>query len=115
LAAKAAIRSVNYSNISENPSSATRTVEIVVNDGDAASNSLARDIEVVAVNDAPVLSVTETAGLLYLESSGPDVISSTLSLSDVDDINLDSATVQISGNYVAGEDILSLSGSNLPE
>ena len=102
---EAVIHSVTYTNSSENPSAATRTVEITVNDGDASSSSLSRDVEVIPANDAPVGSGIEPAALFYLESSGPAVISSTLALSDIDDINLESATVQI-GGYVSGEDLL---------
>jgi len=107
---EAAIQSVTYLNTSESPSIVTRTVEIVVNDADLASNALSRDIEVIAVNDAPVASLIEASVLAYTESSGPNVISSTLSLSDIDDVNLDGATVQISANYISGEDELAVTG-----
>ncbi|MBS1542731.1 MAG: tandem-95 repeat protein [Bacteroidetes bacterium] len=47
-------RSVSYSNLSDNPSNATRTVRIVVNDGLDNSNAFDRMINVVPVNDPPV-------------------------------------------------------------
>jgi len=109
---EAVIHSVAYSNLRDNPSGVARTVEIVVNDGDVNSAPVFRDIEIIPVNDAPVVLSIETSIRSYLENSGPTVISSMVSLSDVDDVNIDSATVQISGNYTAGEDILSLSGSH---
>ena len=104
-----AIRSITYNNTSEDPSALTRTVDIVVNDGDTNSNQLSRDIEIIPVNDAPAESAIESLALVYTENSGPSVITSTLALSDIDDVNLESASIQINVNYVSGEDVLSFS------
>ncbi len=49
-----ALRSVTYSNGSDAPSTAARTVAFQVNDGTALSNTATRAINVTAVNDAPV-------------------------------------------------------------
>jgi hypothetical protein len=43
---------------STNPSTATRTVSVVANDGTANSNTATRTITVGAVNDAPVVTMT---------------------------------------------------------
>ena len=51
---QAALRSVTYRNASDNPSTATRTVTFVVNDGLVNSNIASRTIALTAVNDAPV-------------------------------------------------------------
>ncbi|WP_189688244.1 cadherin domain-containing protein, partial [Pseudorhodoferax aquiterrae] len=53
---QAALRSITYVNTSDNPSTATRTVSFVVNDGTASSAAATRDIAVTAVNDAPVIT-----------------------------------------------------------
>jgi len=103
---EAVIHSIAYETTSENPSAATRTVEITVNDGDTDSNPVSRDVEVIPVNDAPVVSGVETASLQYQENSGAAAVSSTLVLSDIDDASLNGATVQV-GGYVNGEDVLS--------
>ncbi|HQA12445.1 delta-60 repeat domain-containing protein, partial [Zoogloea sp.] len=50
---QSALRSVTYVNSSDNPSTATRTVSFVVNDGTANSSAATRNIAVTAVNDAP--------------------------------------------------------------
>ena len=92
------IHSVAYANSSENPSTATRTVEIMVNDGDVDSNLLSRDIEVVPLNDAPELATIETQPATYLENAAPIGITGNLSISDVDDTQIESATVTISNN-----------------
>jgi trimeric autotransporter adhesin len=51
-----ALRSITYINSSDGPSTATRTVSFVVNDGSASSNTGTRNISVAAVNDAPIIS-----------------------------------------------------------
>jgi uncharacterized delta-60 repeat protein len=51
-----ALRSVTYVNTSDNPSTTTRTVSFVVSDGSTNSNTATRNINITAVNDAPVLS-----------------------------------------------------------
>ena len=53
--------------IRDSPSTLTRTVSFEINDGDLSSNVLNRDIEITAVNDAPVLSAIETAPASYTE------------------------------------------------
>ena len=51
---EAAFQKVTYENTSDNPSTATRTLSFTVNDGDADSNTVTRDITVTPVNDAPM-------------------------------------------------------------
>ena len=51
---QAALRSISYSNASEDPDSNPRTVSFVVNDGAIDSQAATRSITVVNVNDAPV-------------------------------------------------------------
>ncbi len=71
---QAALRSITYTNSSETPSTLTRTVSFTVNDGSANSNTQTRDINVTAVNDAPVLDNTRTPVLQSVsEHAGPPV------------------------------------------
>jgi len=53
---QAALRSVTYENISNNPSTAQRTVSFKVNDGTSDSNTLTRNISITAVNDPPTVN-----------------------------------------------------------
>ncbi len=62
------LRSVTYTNLSENPNSATRTVSFKVNDGDNDSNVLTRNIAITPVDDAAVVIVS--GGLVTI--SDPD-------------------------------------------
>ncbi len=104
---QAALRSVYYENLSDNPSVATRSIEYSAFDGEKNSNAVIRELAVVATNDAPVASNVETIALSYAENSGQVNVSSTIVIQDVDNSSLNSAVVKISANYVAGEDLLS--------
>ncbi|MDV7395627.1 hypothetical protein RZS08_29835, partial [Arthrospira platensis SPKY1] len=44
--------------------------------------------------------------MAYTDSDAPTVITATLTVSDVDSTTLSSATVQITGNYQEGQDLL---------
>ena len=103
---EAALRAVTYQNTSDNPSTLARTVSFTTNDGDDPSNTVTRDIDVTATNDASVLATIEGAPLAYLENAAPTAITSSLTIADVDDTNIESATIQITGNYASGEDVL---------
>ncbi len=68
---QAALRSITYTNTSDNPSTATRTVSFTVNDGDANSNTQTRDIAITTVNDAPVQASIEGSALGYTKTLAP--------------------------------------------
>src|SRR5258707_5150043 len=55
-----ALRAVQYSNSSDNPSTSARTVSFTVNDGTANSNTVTSTVNVAAVNDAPGLGPGST-------------------------------------------------------
>lgn len=101
-----ALRAVTFQNLSDNPSTATRTVSFTVNDGDDISNIQTRNIDIAAANDAPVAGTIEGTNLVYTENAPAVAITNTLTLTDADDINIESATVQITGNYSNGQDLL---------
>ena len=105
---QAALRSVTYVNTSEAPSAAPRTVSWQVNDGAGVnnlSNVATSTINVTSVNDAPVLTGGTT--LAYTENQAATAIDTTITVTDADSTNLASATVQITTNYVNGQDVLS--------
>jgi large repetitive protein len=107
---QAALRSITYSNTSDNPNLTDRIFNFQVNDGGVDSNIASRSISVTAVNDAPVVA-TSAGFATYTESATASVIDAGLSLSDVDSSNVVSGTVSIS-NFVFGEDILSFTNQN---
>jgi hypothetical protein len=67
-----ALRLVKYTNTSESPSTATRTVSFVVNAG-PASVPATRDITVAAVNDAPTDIALSIATVAENQESGTEV------------------------------------------
>ncbi len=81
-------------------------------DAAGATSSTQITLTIQGANDAPVQSSIEGSPLSYTEGAGAVTISSTLTLDDVDDANLTSATVQIASNYRNGEDILSFTNQN---
>ncbi|MDZ8136922.1 MAG: cadherin-like domain-containing protein [Nostoc sp. DedQUE04] len=105
-----ALRSVTYTNTSDNPSLTSRTISFIVNDENVSSKTLTRDINITAVNDAPVATAT-TSPLLYTENA-ITAIDSGIIVSDVDSPNLVSAIVRISGGFVSAEDILAFTEQN---
>jgi VCBS repeat-containing protein len=81
---EAALRSVTYSNSSDNPSTAARTVSFHVDDGAAtnhAGNIATSSITVAAVNDAATLS-SDTKNLV--ETNSVLTTAGTLTVNDVD-------------------------------
>ena len=67
-------------------------------------------INVTPVNDAPVVVAGHT--LNYTENQAATAIDGAITVSDVDNANLASATVQITGNYVNGQDVLGFTNQN---
>jgi large repetitive protein len=105
------LRSLKYTNTSQDPSSAPRSIEISVTDGDKTSTLVSRPIQIVATNTAPVITPSATS-LTYVEGSGTVAIDGSLGVSDPDSPNLTSATIRILG-YVKDEDILSFTADPL--
>ncbi|HMC71578.1 MAG TPA: VCBS domain-containing protein, partial [Mycobacteriales bacterium] len=76
-----ALRAVQYSNSSDNPSTSARTVSYTVNDGTANSNTVTSTVNVAAVNDAAVLG---SATVALAETNAPLTTGGTLTITDVD-------------------------------
>src|SRR5262249_27543733 len=96
---QAALRSVRYSDTSDNPSAAPRAVSYTVNDGAGNSNSVTSIINVTLVNDAPILS--GGSALTYTENQAATAINPLIVVNDVDNTTLPSATVAITANFAS--------------
>jgi hypothetical protein len=85
-------------------------VTIRVNDGTVNVN---QDFQITVnnINDKPVLSGIEGTALGYDEDDGKVPVTSTITVTDVDDVNIDSARISISANYVNGEDVLAFTNT----
>ncbi len=77
---QAALRSVTYSNSSDAPGTANRTISFIANDGQDDSTAATRTVSVTAVNDAPQITAPATIGVT---EDMPGAITG-ISFSDVD-------------------------------
>ncbi|WP_162240555.1 beta strand repeat-containing protein, partial [Bradyrhizobium viridifuturi] len=107
---QAALASVTYFDNSDNPSGAPRTVTITANDGTLDSTPVTDTINVTPVNDPPVVTAGHT--LNYTENQAATAFDPAITVTDVDNTTLAGATVQITGNYVNGEDVLGFVNQN---
>ncbi|OXL83608.1 hypothetical protein BCV73_11335 [Paenibacillus sp. SSG-1] len=98
-----ALRAVTYSNTAITPDTANRIITFTVSDGTVSSNPADKTVTVTAVNQAPIL--TTTGGTSTFKGI-PVAIDSGLTLSDLDNKTMSTATVSISGNFFTNEDIL---------
>lgn len=111
---QASLRSVVYHNDSDDPSTASRTLTLVLNDGAAAnplSNTVLYTLEIVASNDAPTI-VGSTSALDFLENGAPVRVDEQISLDDLDNSLLSQATVRVSEGYAPGQDLLAFQDAN---
>ena len=109
------LQSVKFSTASDNPTlygaSPTRSISVVVKDDTAvSSNTAISTITVTPVNDAPVQATGST--LNYTENGASAAINSSITVTDVDNTTLSTATVSITTNFVSGQDVLSF--TNVP-
>ena len=105
------LRTVTYDNSSEAPNPTARTITFVANDGVVGSNVGTTTLGMTAANNAPVLAGIEGTSLAYTENDPATAITASLTASDVDNTNLTGATIQITGNYQNGQDVLSFTNT----
>ncbi|MCU0523953.1 MAG: hypothetical protein MUF72_03915 [Elainella sp. Prado103] len=105
---QAVLRSVAYTNRSDNPNLNDRVVQVSVRDGATTSNLATRSIKITPVNDAPVLKTSIQEAVF---TRGSILVDPQLTLTDPDHARLTGATISI-GNYVAGEDNLLFKDQN---
>ncbi len=109
---QAALRSVKYTNSSVNPGTSVRTATFIVTDGLYESNPATRNISILPVNNAPVLAAIEATGFTHTENTARANITSTITVSDVDNTSLINATIAITSNYRNSQDVLSFTNQN---
>ena len=107
---RALLQQVEFQSSSDNPTdfnaSPQRTLTWSVTDG-AAVKTATMTLDVIAVNDAPQVSVAATA--TYTENGPPPTVSPAATVSDVDDIDLIAGVVRIASGAFVG-DVLSVNG-----
>ena len=107
-----AFESITYQNTNtDDPDNTNRTITWVVSDGTANSSGVTSTITIADANDAPVVS-DAGATLAYTEGDSATVIDGTLTITDVDDTNMEGATITISSGYESSEDVLAFTNAN---
>ena len=107
------MRSLQYSNSSDAPPASVSlawTFDDNNNGSQGSGGALQANglttVNITSANDAPTLSNIEGGAVSFTEGGAPVGITASLSLDDLDDINIESAVVSISNNFAAGEDEL---------
>ncbi|WP_375478733.1 DUF4347 domain-containing protein [uncultured Nostoc sp.] len=96
-AIQALIRSITYANISENPSTTTRTISFVLTDGDGGTSAtVSQMINLTAVNDAPVVTVNQSFNVK--ENSSNNTVVGTVVATDIEGTSSFSNWTIIDGN-----------------
>ncbi len=101
---RALLRNITYSNVSDAPATTARRIEFLVNDGSASSASVTQVMSVVAVNDAPTLTLPGAVGT-YVSAAPPIDIDATATVVDPDSSNLATGvlTVSLTSNGTASD------------
>lgn len=105
---QSALRSVTYFNESESPSTSDRSFFVSVAASDQTVNAT-RALAVVDVNDAVQITLPDQLVSTTIAEL-PASLAATLAIADVDDSDLESATVSILDGFVAGDDMLTFTG-----
>jgi uncharacterized delta-60 repeat protein len=97
-AVQALIRSISYTNVSENPSTTPRTVSFVLTDGDGGTSAtVSKTINVTAVNDAPIVTANQSFNIN--ENSSNNTVVGTVAATDIEGTTLFSNWTIIDGNF----------------
>ncbi|NJR61169.1 MAG: hypothetical protein HC769_21470 [Cyanobacteria bacterium CRU_2_1] len=108
---QAALRTITYTNTSEAPNTADRTLRISVTDENTATSVVAsRGIRVISINDAPIVTPS-LQSIDFPRATGAVTIDPNIRLNDLDNPNLTGATIALSG-YDIGQDSLSFTEQN---
>ncbi len=106
------LRAIYYSNVSENPTTAARTVSAQVSDGDGGTSlAVTKLINVVAVNDRPTLGGI-SGSVSYTNLGAAVSVATTATLTDVDSVNLDTGKLTIRATTTAhSSNLIELGGT----
>ena len=109
------IRNIRYNDTSENPNTATRIIEFIVNDGVRTSDVVTATIRILAINDVSTLTLDadDSGGnapnfvTSYTEANTPVRIVDDVLISDVDNTSLARITATITNPQDGVSEILS--------
>ncbi len=115
------LRSIRYRNTSQDPTAGDRVVQFFVNDGDLSSDPLNATVSVVPLNDAPVIDLngagvgSDHVADFFIEWGPVTIVDRNMTVTDVDNTTLVSATIQITNLLDRSAEILNanLTGTNI--
>jgi hypothetical protein len=88
------LRNITFSNTSENPSTALRTLRVTLSDGDGGTSAaVTKTMSVITVNDRPALTLSGTLG--YQRNSSPIVLAPNATVTDVDSANFGGGSLRV--------------------
>lgn len=107
---RTALRSVTFGSSGSAVSTATRTLTILGTDDftptPATSLPITRTVTVSTTNVPPALAGIPVAALAYVRGAAAVAVAPGVFVLDQDSINLTGATIQVTGNYQNGQDVL---------
>ena len=105
-----ALRTVTFSSSGTNLNSANRTLTIIASDDGlptpAVSQPITRIVTISTANVPPTLTGVGIAPISYTNGTAAVAVAPSATITDPDSINLAGATIQITGNYQTGQDVL---------
>ncbi len=117
-AVKRLINNINFDHVGDNPANfglnPTRTIHYLLTDGTGGPNHVViQTLNITATNDVPVIANVETTPLPYAPNAAATVITSALTLTDLDNVNLTGATVWISTGFQSGDALVFSNTANI--
>ena len=112
-----ALEQIQYNNTDATPDETDRSITVVVNDATDNSNTATSIVSVTKVNSVPVLDLDASAGgtgfsTAFTEGAGAVSIADTdISITDVDDTNIESATITLTNILDGALESLAVNGA----
>ncbi|QDH60570.1 DUF4347 domain-containing protein [Pandoraea pnomenusa] len=107
---QAALRAVTYTDTAITPTAVSRTVSFTVSDGTKTSAPIARTVSVADTDQTPIVHSTSSGAAVFTSAetgpATPIAVDTGITLGDLDNTTLASATVRIGTGFHAGEDVL---------
>jgi autotransporter-associated beta strand protein len=109
---QALLRAIAYSNVSENPSTAVRTVTVTLTDGDGGTSAAAtKSINVTPVNDKPVLGgISDSIGYVH-NATTPITLAASATVTDVDSANFATGRLRVHFTATSSTNRLKIGGN----
>ncbi len=111
---QAALRSVTYTDTAITPNNSTRTISFVINDGTVNSSAGTRTVTVTDTDQTPIVTTSGGSAAFVAgnnTASTPVAIDGGVTVSDLDNATLASATVSITANFHSSEDALAFTNN----